>query len=67
MRGGCFNGSGLGLPMSEFLLLLVNVDQSRRSAPAGLLDRRPAVSARIRTIGIDRTRETSTDEGLGLV
>ena len=23
---GCFNGSGLGLPMSDFLLLLVHVD-----------------------------------------
>ena len=53
--------------MSEFLLLLVHVDQSRRSAPAGLLDRRPAVGARIRTIGINRTRETALDEGFWFV
>jgi hypothetical protein len=48
--------------MSDFFLLLVNVDQSRRSASASLLDRRPSMSAGIRAIGINRTSETSTDE-----
>jgi hypoxanthine-guanine phosphoribosyltransferase len=67
MRGGYFNGFLSLLPISGFILLLVHVDKPHRSAPASLLDRHPAVSARIRTIGIDRTSETANYECLWFV
>ena len=48
--------------MSDFLLALVHVDQSPCAARADLLDRRPAMRARIWTARINRTAETSADE-----
>ena len=62
-----FNGSGLGLPMTDFLLALVHVGQSPCAAWADLFDRRPAMCAGIWTARINRTAETSADECFWLV
>jgi hypothetical protein len=48
--------------MSDFGFLLVEINESLCAAGAYLLDRHPAMRARIRTARINRTAETSADE-----
>ena len=57
-----FNGSGLGLPMSDFFLLLVYVDQSPSTARADLMNRCPSMCAGIWLVEFDRTSETALNE-----
>ena len=53
--------------MSDFLLPMVKVDQSHRSASTGLFECRPSMCAGIRLVGFYRTSEAEFDECFWLV